>query len=185
VFNILLQVLEDGRLTDGQGRTVDFRNTVVIMTSNLGSDVIGTTTQLGFSSSGRSEDESIEQRLMPRLREAFRPEFLNRIDEVVIFRRLDAEQLRRITDLMLEETRRRLHSQELTVEFTPAAVDWLSERGHQPEFGARPMRRTIQREVDNRLSSMLLDGTLTAGQHIRVDEKDGELSFDFSEAAAS
>ncbi len=182
VFNMLLQVLEDGRLTDGQGRTVDFRNTVVIMTSNLGSDVIGTTTSLGFTSGGQSEDESIEQRLMPRLRDAFRPEFLNRIDEIVIFRRLDAEQLRRITDLMLEETRRRLHSQDITVEFSEAAVDWLADRGHQPEYGARPMRRVIQREVDNKLSSLLLDGRLVAGQHLRIDVKDNGLSFDVSNA---
>jgi ATP-dependent Clp protease ATP-binding subunit ClpC len=180
VFNILLQVLEDGRLTDGQGRTVDFRNTVVIMTSNLGSDVIGTTTSLGFTSSGQSEDESIEQRLMPRLREAFRPEFLNRIDEIVVFRRLDAEQLRRITDLMLEETRRRLHSQDITVEFSEKAVDWLADRGHQPEYGARPMRRTIQREVDNRLSSLLLDSRLVSGQHVRIDVTDDGLTFDVS-----
>ncbi len=182
VFNLLLQVLEDGRLTDGQGRTVDFRNTVVIMTSNLGSDVIGTSTALGFTSTGQSQDESIEQRLMPRLRDTFRPEFLNRIDEIVIFRRLDEEQLRRITDLMLEETRRRLHSQDITVEFSAAAVDWLAGRGHQPEFGARPMRRTIQREVDNRLSSLLLDGRLVAGQHVRIDVKDDGLTFDVSTA---
>ncbi len=182
VFNLLLQVLEDGRLTDGQGRTVDFRNTVVIMTSNLGSDVIGTTTTLGFTSTGQSQDESIEQRLMPRLRDAFRPEFLNRIDEIVIFRRLSEEQLRRITDLMLEETRRRLHSQDITVEFTEAAVDGLAARGHQPEFGARPMRRTIQREVDNQLSSMLLAGRLSVGQHVRIDDKDGALTFDVSSA---
>ncbi|MPZ64523.1 MAG: AAA domain-containing protein [Pseudonocardiaceae bacterium] len=180
VFNMLLQVLEDGRLTDGQGRTVDFRNTVVIMTSNLGSDVIGTSTSLGFTSGGQSEDESIEQRLMPRLRDAFRPEFLNRIDEIVIFRRLDAEQLRRITDLMLEETRWRLRSRDISVEFTEEAVDWLSSRGHQPEYGARPMRRTIQREVDNQMSSLLLDGRLVAGQHVRIDVKDGGLTFDVS-----
>jgi ATP-dependent Clp protease ATP-binding subunit ClpC len=179
VFNLLLQVLDDGRLTDGQGRTVDFRNTVVIMTSNVGSEVIGTSTSLGFTT--RSEDAAergLQDRVMSRLREAFRPEFLNRIDEIVVFRRLDADQLRRITDLLLEETRRRLHAQDITVEFDPAAVDWLADRGYQPEFGARPLRRTIQREVDNRLSALLLDGRLDRGQHVRVDQKDGSLTFD-------
>ena len=101
---------------------------------------------------------------MRRLRESFRPEFLNRIDEIIIFRQLDEAQLRQITELLLEETRRRLHAQDVTLEFTPAAVDWIAEHGYQPEFGARPMRRTIQREVDNQLSRLLLDGQISPGQ---------------------
>ena len=157
VFNILLQVLDDGRLTDAQGRTADFKNTVMIMTSNLGSDLItrGTGT-LGFTGSAvdsaDSRQASLRDQLMRRLRESFRPEFLNRIDEIIIFQQLDQAELRQITELMLEETRRRPHAQGLTLEFTPAAVDWIAEHGHQPEFGARPMRRVIQREVDNQLS---------------------------------
>jgi ATP-dependent Clp protease ATP-binding subunit ClpC len=182
VFNILLQVLDDGRLTDGQGRTVDFKNTVLIMTSNLGSDLItrrgGT---LGFtgSAAGSADGQQLELRdqLMRRLRESFRPEFLNRVDEIIIFRQLGREELRQITDLLLQETRRRLHAQRVTVEFTPAAVDWIAERGHQPEFGARPMRRTIQREVDNKLSRLLLDGQIVAGQRVTVDDTDGRLTF--------
>ena len=114
---------------------------------------------------------------MRRLRESFRPEFLNRIDEIIVFRQLDQAELRQVTELLLEETRRRLHAQDVTVEFTPAAVDWIAEHGYQPEFGARPMRRTIQREVDNQLSRMLLDGKITAGQQVTVDVQDGRLAF--------
>jgi ATP-dependent Clp protease ATP-binding subunit ClpC len=178
VFNILLQVLDDGRLTDGQGRTVDFKNTVVIMTSNLGSDLIGRR-RLGFDGGG--EDVQAQDRVMSRLREAFRPEFLNRIDEIIVFRQLDEVQLRQITSLLLEETVRRLHAQDITVDFTAEAVDWLARRGFQPEFGARPLRRTIQREVDNRLSAMLLGGELSPGQHVTVAQADDALEFRVSD----
>jgi ATP-dependent Clp protease ATP-binding subunit ClpC len=181
VFNILLQVLDDGRLTDGQGRTVDFRNTVLIMTSNLGSDLIsrqGTTLGFGAGTDAASRpEEALQEQLMRRLRESFRPEFLNRIDEIIVFRQLDREELRQITRLLLEETRRRLHAQDVTVQFSQAAVDWIADHGFQPEFGARPMRRTIQREVDNQLSRMLLDGQVRAGQDLVVDVADGQLAF--------
>ena len=182
VFNILLQILDDGRLTDGQGRTVDFKNTILIMTSNLGSDLVtrrgGT---LGFAgesaSSEDSQERTLQGQLTRRLRESFRPEFLNRIDEIIIFRELDQTELRQVTELLLEETRRRMHAQHVTVNFTSAAVDWIALHGFQPEFGARPMRRTIQREVDNQLSRMLLDGQLMAGQEVLVDVSDGHLTF--------
>ncbi|HEY2223357.1 ATP-dependent Clp protease ATP-binding subunit [Actinomycetospora sp.] len=186
VFNTLLQVLDDGRLTDSQGRTVDFRNTVLIMTSNVGSELITTNTQaLGFAGATSDPDRSLQERLMPRLRESFRPEFLNRIDEVIVFKRLDSTQLRTITDLLLTETRDRLASLEIGIEFAEPAVDWLSEHGYQPEFGARPLRRTIQREVGNRLSSMLLGDELTAGRSVRVDVAPGgeELTFSVGEPA--
>jgi ATP-dependent Clp protease ATP-binding subunit ClpC len=177
VFNTLLQLLDDGRLTDSQGRTVDFRNTVVIMTSNLGSEaIINTHGPLGFTSNAPGGND-LRDAVMRRLREAFRPEFLNRIDEIVVFRRLEPEQLAQITDLLLEETRRRLSAQDIAVEFTPAAVAWLAERGHEPQFGARPLRRAIQREVDNRLSRMVLGGELSPGQQVTVDVADGELAF--------
>jgi ATP-dependent Clp protease ATP-binding subunit ClpC len=186
VFNILLQILDDGRLTDGQGRTVDFKNTVLIMTSNLGSDLItrrGST--LGFAgptaSSASGQQDALQDQLMRRLRESFRPEFLNRIDEIIVFRQLDQAELRQVTELLLEETRRRLHAQDVTAEFTPAAVDWIADHGYQPEFGARPMRRTIQREVDNQLSRMLLDGKVTAGQQVTIDVQDGRLAFSADE----
>ncbi|MCW3820122.1 ATP-dependent Clp protease ATP-binding subunit [Micromonospora sp. DR5-3] len=182
VFNILLQVLDDGRLTDSQGRTVNFKNTVLIMTSNLGSEMItGTQRTVGFGvgEPGREQEASeLRERLMRRLQENFRPEFLNRIDEVIIFQRLEAEQLRQITELMLEETKRRLHAQDIRVEFTTAGIDWLAEHGYQPEFGARPLRRVIQREVDNRLSRMLLEHQVSPGQKVVVDARDGQLSVD-------
>ncbi|CAL9374784.1 ATP-dependent Clp protease ATP-binding subunit [Streptomyces sp. enrichment culture] len=186
VFNILLQVLDDGRLTDAQGRTVDFTHTVIVMTSNLGSDVItrrGAT--LGFATGGTEADEEArrEQILRP-LRDHFRPEFLNRIDEVVVFRQLTPEELRRITDLLLEGTRRGLKGQGIGVEFTEDAVDWLARRGYQPEYGARPLRRTIQREVDNELSRLLLDGTLREGGRVTVATEDGRLAFRVAQTPA-
>jgi ATP-dependent Clp protease ATP-binding subunit ClpC len=163
VFNILLQLLDDGRLTDSQGHTVDFSHTVVIMTSNLGADRI-----LSAASSGQSLD-SIREWLMARLREHFRPEFLNRIDEIIIFHGLDTTQLRQITKLLLDQTTHRLRAQDITLEVSDAAIDLLAKQGYQPEFGARPLRRTIQRELDNRLSKMLLEGQLQPGQSVQVD----------------
>lgn len=177
VFNILLQVLDDGRLTDSQGRTVDFTNTVIVMTSNLGSEAITRRgAGIGFGSGGTDEEARREQVLRP-LRDHFRPEFLNRIDEVVVFRQLTGEQLRQITELLLQSTRRLLRAQGVTVTFTDSAVDWLAERGYQPEYGARPLRRTIQREVDNQLSRLLLDGTIKDGDRVTVDTEAGSLKF--------
>ncbi|GAA4552314.1 ATP-dependent Clp protease ATP-binding subunit [Amycolatopsis samaneae] len=186
VFNLLLQVLEDGRLTDGRGRTVNFANTVLIMTSNLGSELIASSTQgaLGFAPATEdATDRPLRERLMRRLRDSFRPEFLNRIDEIIVFRRLDAAQLDRITEMLLERTRRRAHAQDLALEFTPGAVRRLGELGYQPEFGARPLRRAIQREVDNPLSTMLLNGELRPGATVRVDTGESGLAFDVVAAA--
>jgi ATP-dependent Clp protease ATP-binding subunit ClpC len=183
VFNTLLQVLDDGRLTDSQGRTVDFKNTVLIMTSNLGSElIIGQRTPLGFGSGDSGGDSDLRDRLMRRLRESFRPEFLNRIDEIVVFQQLEGEQLRQITDLLLEETRRRMRAQDIELEFAAEAVDWLAQHGYQPEFGARPLRRVIQRSVDNRLSRMLLEGRVHRGQRVRVVVRNGDLDVEVPEA---
>jgi ATP-dependent Clp protease ATP-binding subunit ClpC len=180
VFNILLQVLDDGRLTDSQGRTVDFTHTVIVMTSNLGSEAITRRgAGLGFTAGGtEAAEEARREQVLRPLREHFRPEFLNRIDEIVVFRQLTEEQLRRITDLLLDQTRRRLRAQDIDVDFSDAAVDLLARRGFQPEYGARPLRRTIQREVDNQLSRFLLDGRVSAGHRLRVDVEEGELVFD-------
>ncbi|GIF26243.1 ATP-dependent Clp protease ATP-binding subunit ClpC [Actinoplanes tereljensis] len=181
VFNVLLQVLDDGRLTDSQGRTVSFKNTVLIMTSNIGSDIIsGTRRSVGFGAGFDSDkaDEELRDRLDRRLKEQLRPEFINRIDEIIVFRQLETDQLRQITELMLQETRRRLHAQDVTLEISTEAVDWLADKGFQPEFGARPLRRTIQRELDNRLSKLLLSNELTAGRTVKVDVADGRLTFD-------
>jgi ATP-dependent Clp protease ATP-binding subunit ClpC len=186
VFNILLQVLDDGRLTDSQGRTVSFKNTVLIMTSNIGSDIIGGTSRsVGFDTggAGRSADEQLRDRLERRLREHVRPEFINRIDEIIVFRQLESGQLRQITEMMLGETRRRLSAQDVRLEVTTAAVDWLADRGFEPEFGARPLRRTIQRELDNRLSEMLLGADLAPGRQVTVDVAEGRLTFAVSSPA--
>ncbi|MFD7503129.1 ATP-dependent Clp protease ATP-binding subunit [Streptomyces sp. NPDC059850] len=187
VFNILLQVLDDGRLTDAQGRTIDFKNTVIVMTSNLGSEAItGRGAVLGFGGGDAETDEAARrERVLRPLREHFRPEFLNRIDEIVIFRRLADEQLRQITDVLLEETRRRMRAQDIPLDFTPAAVDWLARHGHQPEYGARPLRRTIQREVDNPLSRMLLGGELRPHSPVEVDVENDALAFHIEQEPAA
>jgi ATP-dependent Clp protease ATP-binding subunit ClpC len=176
IFNLLLQVLDDGRLTDAQGRTVDFRNTVVIMTSNIASKHI---------LDHQGDIEEIRDDLTAELQAHFRPEFLNRIDEVIIFHSLGREDLVRIVDLLLEGTRRRLHAQEVRLEVTEAAKEWLADRGYQPEYGARPLRRTIQAELDNRLSNMLLDGTLNPGDTVVADVADDELVLSLMEKKAT
>jgi ATP-dependent Clp protease ATP-binding subunit ClpC len=176
VYNLLLQILDDGRLTDAQGRVVSFKNTVIIMTSNLGSDLI--TAQRGTMGFTQEDVEKpLRDRLLRVLTEHMRPEFVNRVDEIVVFQRLELDQVRQIADLMLEHTRRRLHAQGITVEITPEALNWLAEHGYEPQFGARPLRRTIQREVDNVLSEMLLNGRLSPGQRVKVDARDGQLQF--------
>ncbi len=176
VFNVLLQVLDDGRLTDSEGRTVSFRNAVLIMTSNVGSDLIGKGRQtIGFGGDEASAGAGVTDALMRELRQVFRPEFLNRIDAIIMFRQLESEHLRQIVELLLEQTKRRLHAQDVTVEFTPAAIDWIAERGYEPEFGARPMRRAIQRDVDSRLSGLLLSGDLPPGGRATVDASGEEL----------
>ncbi|AZM47373.1 Clp protease [Streptomyces sp. WAC 06738] len=168
VFSALLQVLEDGRLTDAQGRTVDFRNTVVIMTSNIGAQRI-------LAHKGRVDE--IRDELMEDLRGRFLPEFLNRIDEVIIFHGLTADDLASVVDLLLDRSRRRLRAQEVDLEVTEAAKKRLVALGHQPEFGARPLRRTLQRELDNRIANLLLDGSVRPGDTVLadVDGESGEL----------
>ncbi|TDC91635.1 ATP-dependent Clp protease ATP-binding subunit [Saccharopolyspora aridisoli] len=176
VFNTLLQVLDDGRLTDGQGRTVDFSNTVLIMTSNLASEIVSSAGgKIGFTAGSPTQD--LEERVMPKLKDAFRPEFLNRINEIVVFKRLDGEQLHTITRALLVTTTKRLADLGVDVVFDDDAVAWVSDRGYQPEFGARPLRRAIEREVDDRISDLILDGELTEGTRLRVGTRDGGLDF--------
>ena len=175
VFNLLLQVLDDGRLTDGQGRTVDFRNTVIVMTSNIGSEFLASRSgAIGFiadggGATGFGSEDDLRVRVMGRLREAMRPEFLNRIDEIVLFRKLDKPQLREIVRLLLGATERRLHGREVAIEVTDAAIDWLVEHGYEPEYGARPLRRLIQREVDDRVAELFVSGALADGGAVTVD----------------
>jgi ATP-dependent Clp protease ATP-binding subunit ClpB len=166
VFNILLQLLDDGRLTDGQGRTVDFRNTIVIMTSNLGSAV--------FREEGLSLDKQREA-VLDDVRAAFRPEFVNRIDEIVVFEPLTREHIRAIVDIQLGELRRRLEERKIRLELTDAALDLLGDEGYDPAFGARPLKRLIQRELQDPLAMLLLSGQLRDGDTVRVDAADGAL----------
>ncbi|MFE1593076.1 ATP-dependent Clp protease ATP-binding subunit [Nocardia sp. NPDC058705] len=167
VFNVLLQLLDDGRVTDSKGRTVDFKNTIVIMTSNIGSHII--------LEAPPGDLDSIVPQLEELLRQHFRPEFLNRIDEQIVFHRLDKAELEQIVELILDRTRRMLAAQDVELDITQSAVDWLSERGFQPEFGARPLRRTVQRELDNRISRLLLDGGLEPGGTVKVDTAGDDL----------
>jgi ATP-dependent Clp protease ATP-binding subunit ClpC len=184
VFNLLLQVLDDGRLTDGQGRTVDFRNTVVIMTSNLGSEFLASRSgAMGFvaraadgsDGNGFGSDKALRDRVMGKLREAMRPEFLNRIDEIVLFRKLEKAQLRSIVGLLLGATRARLDAHEIELTVTDAAIDWMAENGYEPEYGARPLRRVIQRNVDDAIADLLVTGSLVDGGGVTVDAVDGSL----------
>lgn len=178
VFNLLLQVLDDGRLTDGQGRTVDFRNTVVIMTSNLGSEFLASRAgAIGFiadggGATGFGSEKDLRDRVFGRLREAMRPEFLNRIDEIVLFRKLEKSQLREIVRLVLDQTAARLARREARLEVTDAAIDWLADNGYEPEYGARPLRRLVQREVDDKIAGLFVDGSLVDGGAVRVDAAD-------------
>ena len=172
VFNLLLQILDDGRLTDSQGRTVDFKNTVIIMTSNIGADRIQAHTRKNESFEDLKED------LMQMLRSHFRPEFLNRIDEIILFRALTKEQVVDIGRLLLDRLARRLRAQHVEVTFTEEAITHIAELGFDPEFGARPLRRTIQREVENELSRRLLEGDIDERSKITVDIRDGRLTFD-------
>ena len=178
VFNILLQVLDDGRLTDGKGRTVDFRNTVLIMTSNVASDLI--------QEMARSERDSKEMkdRLMDALRRTFRPEFLNRIDEIVTFRALGLEDIQRIVDIQLKDLQKRLADRKITIELTAEAKKLLAERGYDPVFGARPLKRTIQRMVENPLALEILAGKFKEGDQIVVDLARDRETFTFRKEAA-
>jgi len=169
VLNVLLQLLDDGRLTDGQGRTVDFRNTIVIMTSNLGSDAI-----LEFGERDRAEMEALVQRA---LRQHFRPEFLNRLDEIVIFHQLSREQIRHIVELQADALKKLLHERGIGLLLTDAALDALAAEGYDPQFGARPLKRTIQRRLQNPLAMKLLEGAFKTGDVIEVTVESGELKF--------
>ncbi|MBA2521508.1 MAG: ATP-dependent chaperone ClpB, partial [Chloroflexia bacterium] len=167
VFNVLLQILDDGRATDGQGRTVDFRNTVIIMTSNLGSTYI--------TSLGAVQEDEMRTRVMEALHAAFRPEFLNRIDEVIIFKALTRAQIGHIVKIQLDAVAKRLADRQITIQVTPAATELLGNRGYDPVFGARPLKRLIQKEVLDELARMVLSGTLRDGETVVIDSEGGKL----------
>jgi ATP-dependent Clp protease ATP-binding subunit ClpB len=166
VFNILLQLLEDGRLTDGQGRTVDFRNTVVIMTSNLGSHIL--------QDPNLTEDDK-EKAVLEAVRHNFRPEFLNRVDEIIIFKPLSRDQIKHIVNIQLERLRKRLAERRITLQLTPAALDLIANEGYDPVYGARPLKRVIQRRIQDPLAMAVLDAKFREGDTVLVDAEKGEL----------
>jgi ATP-dependent Clp protease ATP-binding subunit ClpA len=175
VFNTLLQILDDGRLTDGQGRTVDFKNTVIIMTSNVGSAIIHDATPIGFSvnQKGKHGQEDVRKRLLDALRQTFRPEFLNRVDDIIVFNTLSKEHLTVIIDLQLKRVEAQLADRGLKLHVTQAAKELVMSDGYDPAYGARPMRRSIQRLIQDPLSLRLLAGEYLSGETIIVD-KDGD-----------
>ena len=179
VFNVLLQILDEGRLTDGQGRHVDFSNTVIIMTSNIGAREIAHTSTLGFSAAGGAglSDKEIQSRVMSELKKLFRPEFLNRVDEIVVFKSLTGEQLRGIVELMVADLRDRLIAQGMSIELTDAARDLVAKQGADPVYGARPLRRAIQTLIEDPLSEELLQGGWSAGDIVQVDSDGEKLTF--------
>lgn len=175
VFNILLQVLEDGRLTDSKGRTVDFRNTVLIMTSNVGAESLKKNKYVGFNlQDGEQDYKDMKGKVMEELKKAFRPEFLNRIDEIIVFHALEKKHLRNIVNLMSDALIKRLNEQEIKLDLTEAAIDKIAVEGYDPEYGARPLRRAIQKHIEDRLSEELLKGTVLTGQSVVIDIEDGE-----------
>lgn len=187
VFNILLQILEEGRLTDSQGRVVDFRNTVIIMTSNVGAREITTSAPLGFASGdkGGLDDKEIKSRVMSEVKKLFRPEFLNRIDEIIVFKSLTEEEIIEIVDLMIDELRQRLIEQNMTINLTKEASKYIAKEGTDLSFGARPLRRAIQRLVEDPLSEQILEGKWTSGSVIDVDlDEEGE-HLTFSQGTGS
>ncbi|CAM4345055.1 ATP-dependent protease ATP-binding subunit ClpC [Bacillus manliponensis] len=174
VFNILLQVLEDGRLTDSKGRTVDFRNTIVIMTSNVGADALKRNKHLGFNVQDESRDYAdMKGKVMDELKKAFRPEFLNRIDEIIVFHTLEKKHIREIVTLMVDQLIKRLKEQEIELELTEKAIESIADKGFDPEYGARPLRRAIQKHIEDHLSEELLKGAIEKGQKVIFDA-DGE-----------
>ncbi|MDA0798151.1 MAG: AAA family ATPase [Chloroflexi bacterium] len=178
VFNVMLQVLEDGRLTDGHGRTVDFRNTVIIMTSNIGTAEFERTA-IGFQSGGAkaSDEERHRTAVMDALKKSFRPEFLNRVDDFIVFHQLTQAELGQIVELMVDKVRERLQERSIGIELTQAAKDWLVEEGFDPAFGARPLRRAVERHIENEIAKRVLSGELADGDTVDIDAANGKLTF--------
>ncbi len=187
-FNMLLQIMEEGHLSDARGRMVDFRNAIIVMTSNIGADTIKRGVNLGFdiprdaSEAQASEYEDMRKKLMEQLRRAFRPEFLNRVDATIVFRSLTREEITQIVDLLLERVRERLTEHNVGLTVTPAAKAYLAEQGYDPDYGARPLRRVIQNQVEDALSDGLLSGRFDTDTMIVVDYVDGELTFSQEDA---
>ncbi|MFC2039149.1 AAA family ATPase, partial [Chloroflexota bacterium] len=183
VFNSLLQMLDDGRLTDGHGRTVDFKNTVIIMTSNTGVELIKRDTNFGFNlqkNNDKAEKQSYEdmkEKVLGEVKKTFRPEFLNRLDDIIVFHELNEVQLRSIVDMMVKDLEERLADRKLKMEITDAAKSWIAKVGFDPIYGARPLRRAVERYIENPLSTKVLKGEFKEGDSILVDLNEDELTF--------
>jgi ATP-dependent Clp protease ATP-binding subunit ClpB len=170
VFNVLLQVLDDGRLTDGQGRTVDFRNTIIIMTSNLGSQYL-------VELKPGDAVETVRGKVLDAVKAAFRPEFLNRVDDIIVFDRLQRGNMAAIVDIQLQRLSKLLAEREIVLHLTPAARQWLADEGYDPLYGARPLKRVIQRELQDGLAEEILSGTVSDGMTVTVDVEDNQLAL--------
>jgi len=189
VFNTLLQILDDGRLTDGHGRTVDFKNCIIIMTSNAGVELIKREMSIGFAApkdeakAKKQSYEAMKEKVMGEVKKTFRPEFLNRLDEIIVFHQLTEEQLRNIVELMAKDLQKRLAERKLGIELTEEAKSWLAKEGYDPTFGARPLRRVIERYVENPLSTKLLRREFKEGDTVKVDLGEDGLTFTAKVAA--
>ncbi|MPM92098.1 Negative regulator of genetic competence ClpC/MecB [bioreactor metagenome] len=180
VFNILLQILEDGRLTDGKGKTVDFKNTIVIMTSNAGASTIKKQKSIGFAQSKdevRNEYEKMKESVMEDIKHTFRPEFLNRIDDIIVFHKLEEKDLVQIVSLMLNSVSERLKDQEINISFTEESKNHLAKEGYDLNYGARPLRRAITKTIEDKLSEEILRGNVKHGDNVEVTMENGELKF--------
>ena len=178
VFNLLLQVLDDGHLTDSKGRKVDFRNTIMVMTSNIGATQIREEKNVGFNVQDITKDhKAMQKRILEELKKTFRPEFLNRIDETVVFHSLSKEEIHAIVEIMSRAIVKRLKDQDIQVKITPAAVDVIGKAGFDPEYGARPIRRALQKEVEDRLSEALLGGEIHLGDQVTVGASKGKITL--------
>jgi len=179
VFNVLLQVLDDGQLTDSKGRTVNFKNTIIVLTSNVGSKHIDKMKSLGFNHGDTvNEYEQAKDKVREDLRDEFRPEFLNRLDEIVIFNVLSKEAVRKIVDIQINRVLKRLEKKDLTLDITEPVYDYLAKKGYNPQYGARPLKRIIQQEVLTPIANLMVDRGVFDGGQINVNMRDGEINFD-------
>jgi ATP-dependent Clp protease ATP-binding subunit ClpB len=178
VFNVLLQVLDDGRLTDGQGRTVDFRNTLIVMTSNLGSEYL-------VAQSEGEDTEKVRDLVMADVRAHFRPEFLNRVDEIILFHRLKREHMGRIVDIQLERLQKLLEDRKIAIALDAKAREWLAEKGYDPAYGARPLKRVIQKYVQDPLAELILSGQIKDGEKVKISAGRDGLAFNGAAVAAA
>jgi len=178
VFNVLLQVLDDGRLTDGQGHTVDFRNTLIVMTSNLGSDYL-------VNQPEGQDTDAVRDQVMGVVRSAFRPEFLNRVDEIILFHRLKRDQMSRIVDIQLRRLSTLLEERKITLALDPAAREWLADKGYDPAYGARPLKRAIQKAVQDPLAELILAGSVKDGETVAISVAPGKQALAFNGKAAA